>query len=97
MVIGRRALIAAALLVLVAGSAAAASVTLSGSACAGYALERRGNDLVVTCAGPWSFYTAPKRTVFATVRDWYLMCAYHMAMPTQAGVTIICSSPIRRR
>lgn len=93
--VGRRALIVAALLV--ALPAGAATFRLPGTACADFALERRGNDLAITCPGPWSYYTASKRTTFATLRDWYLLCGYHVAMRTQAGATVMCTAPIRRR
>ena len=79
-----------AALFLFAGTAPAAPLTLPGTACADYALERRGDDLAVTCPGPWSFYTAPKRTTFATIRGWYNLCAYHVVLRAAGGVTLYC-------
>ena len=89
--------LAVALLLALAPPAGAATMTLPGSACMDFALERRGNDLAITCPGPWSFYTVPKRITFATLRDWYLRCGNHVAMRTQAGMTLMCTAPIRHR
>lgn len=81
---------------LTAAPVQAAPVSVAAASCASPAVERRGADLVVTCAGPWSFYTPRQRIVVLTVRDWYTICRQHFAMPTTAGLTVVCLVPVRR-
>lgn len=72
-------------------ASAAPARSITGPACTGYQFERRGADLVVTCAG------APARYTWLTVVDWYGRCAWHFVVPQATGVQLVCVVPILRR
>lgn len=88
-----RLLVLAALLA-AALPAGAATVPLPGPACAGWQLERRGADMVLTCPRypqwPWV-----GRQDWVTVRGWYRLCAAHRVSRAPAGDTIACVWPAR--